>query len=340
MKKILALLMAVALLATLTACGENTKPNTDTNTTTTTTSADTTTTTDAEESTTSANATTTEANDESTTTATDGTGTTAKPTEGKAPTTTAKPTKTDKTTAAHTHKYTAKVTKAATCTAEGVKTFTCSCGDAYTEKVAAIGHKWGEWKQTTAPSYTAKGQETRTCDTCSKKETRDVAQLLLDELFEEYTNGIIGLPAFDSANKLTAIDVFMWVLDYHQTYTVEPIEESYDEKMDIVYRVYAIGDIDAYTTALLNHTWDYSVFDGITSSWVYNAKNKTITVAVVGGAGGGWSTIYKGYKQIDSTHYVITYDRDDCGVPGPEGNTFEVELIDGKYVIVANHRNW
>ena len=147
MKKILALLMAVALLATLTACGGNTEPNTNTSTTTTT-NVDTTTTMEAEESTT-----TTEATDEGTTTATDGTETTANPTEGKTPTTTAKPTEGKAPTAAHTHKYTSKVTKAATCAAEGVKTFTCSCGDTYTEKVATTAHKWGEWKQTTAPSY-------------------------------------------------------------------------------------------------------------------------------------------------------------------------------------------
>ncbi len=42
---------------------------------------------------------------------------------------------------AHTHTYTSKVTKAATCTEDGVKTFTCSCGDSYTETINATGHK-------------------------------------------------------------------------------------------------------------------------------------------------------------------------------------------------------
>ena len=32
------------------------------------------------------------------------------------------------------------VTTNPTCTAEGVKTFTCTCGDSYTEAVAATGH--------------------------------------------------------------------------------------------------------------------------------------------------------------------------------------------------------
>lgn len=41
----------------------------------------------------------------------------------------------------HTHQYTAKVTKAATCKEEGIKTYTCSCGSKYTEKIAKTAHK-------------------------------------------------------------------------------------------------------------------------------------------------------------------------------------------------------
>lgn len=40
------------------------------------------------------------------------------------------------------HNYTSKVTTEATCSKDGVKTFTCSvCNDSYTESIAA-GHKW------------------------------------------------------------------------------------------------------------------------------------------------------------------------------------------------------
>ncbi len=40
----------------------------------------------------------------------------------------------------HEHAYTEEVTTAATCTADGVKTFTCECGDSYTEAIAKTGH--------------------------------------------------------------------------------------------------------------------------------------------------------------------------------------------------------
>lgn len=43
---------------------------------------------------------------------------------------------------AHTHSYSATVTANASCTANGVKTYTCSCGDSYTESIPATGHNW------------------------------------------------------------------------------------------------------------------------------------------------------------------------------------------------------
>ena len=57
----------------------------------------------------------------------------------------------------HTHSYTSKITKAATCTEKGVKTYTCSCGNSYTEAVAATNHKNAVDKAAVAATCTAKG---------------------------------------------------------------------------------------------------------------------------------------------------------------------------------------
>ena len=44
----------------------------------------------------------------------------------------------------HIHEYTETITKEPTCTEPGIKTFTCSCGDTYTEEIPPLGHDWGE----------------------------------------------------------------------------------------------------------------------------------------------------------------------------------------------------
>ena len=42
----------------------------------------------------------------------------------------------------HEHQYTGKITKEPTCTEEGEKTYTCECGDSYTEKIPPTGHSY------------------------------------------------------------------------------------------------------------------------------------------------------------------------------------------------------
>ena len=46
----------------------------------------------------------------------------------------------DFTVVSHSHSYTNKVTKNPTCTATGVRTYTCSCGSSYTETIAKTSH--------------------------------------------------------------------------------------------------------------------------------------------------------------------------------------------------------
>lgn len=112
----------------------------------------------------------------------------------------------------HVHSYTEKVTSKATCAKEGTKTFTCSCGDSYTESiaktahsyttstvaatctaqgytasvckacgdtqksnyVAATGHTWGNWVVTKEATATATGIKTRTCSGCSQTEQANI----------------------------------------------------------------------------------------------------------------------------------------------------------------------
>ena len=66
-----------------------------------------------------------------------------------------------------------QVTKAATCTEPGVKTFTCSeCGGTYTVAIPATDHNWGEWKHDDATAE-ANATHTRVCaNDASHKETK------------------------------------------------------------------------------------------------------------------------------------------------------------------------
>lgn len=78
----------------------------------------------------------------------------------------------------HIHSYSSTVTKQPTCTATGVRTYTCSvCAHSYTESVDMIAHKWNSGLITTNPTYETNGVKTYTCSACNGTKTESVAKL-------------------------------------------------------------------------------------------------------------------------------------------------------------------
>ncbi|MGN0444070.1 MAG: leucine-rich repeat domain-containing protein [Acutalibacteraceae bacterium] len=76
----------------------------------------------------------------------------------------------------HTHSYISNITTQATCTQEGIITYTCSCGDSYTVSIPMLDHVF---KDTVliAPTVFAEGKAIRTCDNCDYSE-----EIILDKL--------------------------------------------------------------------------------------------------------------------------------------------------------------
>lgn len=93
----------------------------------------------------------------------------------------------------HKHEYTAKVTKEPTCTEKGQKTYTCKCGESYTEDIPPKEHDFVDGECTVChekdpdyehvhkyeetitqePTCTEKGVKTYTCE-CGESYTEDV----------------------------------------------------------------------------------------------------------------------------------------------------------------------
>lgn len=77
----------------------------------------------------------------------------------------------EQTEAPHEHTYIEDITTEATCNTDGVKTFTCECGDSYTETITATGHIFENYTSNNDATYTADGTETATC-VCGATDTR------------------------------------------------------------------------------------------------------------------------------------------------------------------------
>ena len=88
---------------------------------------------------------------------------------------------------------------AATCTEAGYTAGTqcVDCGSYVTghEVVAALGHNWSDWDETTAPGCETAGEQTHTCSACGETETQSVAAT-----GHSWNSGVITTAATCTAN--------------------------------------------------------------------------------------------------------------------------------------------
>ena len=74
----------------------------------------------------------------------------------------------------HTHSWdSGKVTTEPTCEKDGVKTYTCSCGETKTETIKAKGHNYN--CETTEPTCDKDGKKVYTCKNCGKSYTETIS---------------------------------------------------------------------------------------------------------------------------------------------------------------------
>ena len=68
----------------------------------------------------------------------------------------------------HEHNYHKEITTMPTCTETGEETYTCDCGDSYTEEIPAKGHDEGEWSTVVEPTCTTEGKKELRCTNCNE----------------------------------------------------------------------------------------------------------------------------------------------------------------------------
>ena len=95
------------------------------------------------------------------------------------------------TVSADTHTWQEEVTKEATCTEKGEKTFTCAdvdCSASRTEEIPALGHDWGEGVVTKEPTHSEKGERRYTCSRCGEQKIEEIASLAVVYYHWDFTS--------------------------------------------------------------------------------------------------------------------------------------------------------
>lgn len=108
--------------------------------------------------------------------------------------TTQRPTEPQTTKEEHKHSYSSSVIRNATCTESGTITYTCSCGDGYSEDIPATGHVFGSYSYNNDATEYADGTETATCSVCGTKDTRTASGTKLVHN-HNYTSTVTKNPA-------------------------------------------------------------------------------------------------------------------------------------------------
>ena len=203
-------------------------------------------------------------------------------------------------------------------------------GDSPTEPTS---HEWSEWKQTVAPSYTAKGEEVRTCSICSATETREIAQLSLENTFKRYPDIVADLGFFATIDELSSLGVFDWAIAH-----IDATSETKDFDNYIFTYTYSVDSIDAFTNRYLGRTWDYSSVnytDPGGTEYIYDGAQNSVAVVYHGAFGdAGPEITYNGYAQIDDTHFEITYSKN---LYGETTNGIIKVQLTGNNLVVTSH---
>ncbi len=293
MKKILSLLLVFVMLLGLTACGggNETTPTDESTEATDSTIGSTNDATDGTEESTEGTEGTTEATTPENTAPPATEPTETKPAETTPPETKPAETTPPETQPIHTHSYSSKVTKKATCTETGTKTYTCSCGDSYTEDIKTTGHDWGDWKVGTSALVGRDGTEKRTCSICSATETRDSTRNAAFNSFHDWGLVVIVMNDYGSINASTLLEYACCVFDeYHD----KPVPSA-----TIFDALSARFDID-FSDTLKNEMkaigeWRYG----------YNKTDDTFTLFVNGIDPGEFKLL--GYVHNGGNKYTIYY---------------------------------
>lgn len=236
----------------------------------------------------------------------------------------------------HTHDYSAQQ-KSPTCTEDGKITYSCHCGDSYSETLYAIGHDFGDLIVSERPTMTQTGIGKRICSSCDEELEEVIPVNTLEQEVQSFLDDLtFGIPTFESTDKLSGGFVFDWLI-WHIPKVSWVMDENY-----VVTVVYSIDDMDAFTQKYLGKTFDYTQMIESNKDYMSLDADKRQVKVITGGAGGG------GYKYtIDSltnhgdNTYTVRYLAvdpyvDDTSASASYYGTIDFKIVDGHMQLSAH----
>ena len=226
----------------------------------------------------------------------------------------------------HTHSYTSKVTKEPTCTVSGVRTYSCSCGDNYTETIPANGHNYTV--KTIAPTSTARGYDLHTCSVCNYSFKDNYTDIL-------HTHSYTSKVTKDATCTVSGVRTYSCSCGDNYTETIPATGHNYTVKT-IAPTTTTMG-YDLHTCSVCNDSFKDNYTDPISSPKIpeltATANEEKVTLkwkpianaekyGIVGYVNGKWNLI--------NECYTISYDLKNLK-PGTKYKVAVVAMFDSKW---------
>ena len=92
------------------------------------------------------------------------------------------------------HRYSSAVTKKSTCSSFGEITWTCVCGDTYTENIDMLPHEYSEeWTVDIEPTYDSSGEKSHHCKNCDSRTDITIIPKIAQSQFKYVDNDNGGI---------------------------------------------------------------------------------------------------------------------------------------------------
>lgn len=198
----------------------------------------------------------------------------------------------------HTHEYVSEVTVTPTCTSEGLMTYTCACGDTYTENmnmtrhtynhgygqdstcteagyavdvcgscgntirrdILPTGHAWGVWVTITEPTDSTTGLAEHTCSTCGAKENK-----ILDQSDSSHVHQYVETDRQESTCDLEGYRSY--ACSCGSTLTQKLPTKGHSSKKQIIDPTCTEDGVENYVCTLCGAVEPYRVIPSLGHSW-------------------------------------------------------------------------
>lgn len=168
----------------------------------------------------------------------------------------------------HKHNYTETIIKEATCTEDGEKRLTCSCGDSKTETIPATGHNYDDGECTNCGDKYLQHEHNFVSETYNANWVRE----------SDGTNGYkwVSVGSTTNSTQYAANENQGLVGSYNQTETIWKITVPYECTTQIGYKKNSHITADPHSFIYLNGVEIWNNHDFKASSSVYNYKTVTL----------------------------------------------------------------